>query len=97
VNSRLIGHNIPGTTMQYFEDVRYILGDVLALGARKNSLKEDSALIGSIPELDSMAVINVLTALEEHFGFTVDDDEISAGTFESLESLVRFVESKLAG
>lgn len=82
--------------MQHLDDVKNILSDVLALGDRKNSLNQDSVLLGSIPELDSMAVISVLTALEEHFGITVDDDEISAATFETLGSLIRFVEHKLA-
>ncbi|WP_420474437.1 acyl carrier protein [Noviherbaspirillum sp. ST9] len=82
--------------MQYIDDVRMILKDVLALGDRAFELKENSALIGSIPELDSMAVINVLTALEAHFGITFEDDEISASTFETLGSLVQFVEHKLS-
>jgi acyl carrier protein len=82
--------------MQHLEEVRNILSDVLALNERKNSLNKDSALLGSIPELDSMAVVNVLTALEEYFGITIEDDEISATTFETLGSLAMFVEHKLA-
>lgn len=82
--------------MQHLEEVKNILSDVLSLGERRNSLKEDSLLLGSLPELDSMAVVNVITALEEHFDVTVDDDEISARTFETLGSLARFVEQKLA-
>jgi acyl carrier protein len=54
-------------------------------------------LLGAIPELDSMAVVNLITALEEQFGITVDDDEIGAATFETLGSLSAFVEQKLAG
>lgn len=82
--------------MQHLEEVRNILSDVLSLGVRKNTLGENSALLGAIPELDSMAVVNVITAMEEHFGITVDDDEISAETFDTLGSLTRFVEQKLA-
>ena len=82
--------------MQHLEEVRNILSDALSLGDRKSQLKEDSVLLGNIPELDSMAVVNVITALEDHFGITVDDDEISAQTFETLGSLTRFVEQKLA-
>jgi acyl carrier protein len=33
--------------------------------------------------------------LEEHFGFVVDDDEIDASVFETVGSLVAFVEGKL--
>ena len=82
--------------MQHIEEVRNILSDVLSLGERRSSLNEDSPLLGAIPELDSMAVVNVITALEEHFDITVDDDEISAKTFETLGSLAQFVEQKLA-
>jgi acyl carrier protein len=81
--------------MQHLEEVKNILSDILSLGERKNSLGENSILLGSIPELDSMAVVNVITALEEHFGISVDDDEISARTFETVGSLTRFVQQKL--
>lgn len=80
----------------YFDDVKNIVVDVLSLGDSGKDLTADSALLGSIPELDSMAVVNLMTALEGHFGFIIDDDEISASTFETLGSLNAFVEQKLA-
>jgi acyl carrier protein len=80
----------------YLEDIKTILGDVLSLGDAKNALTEQSALLGSIPELDSMAVVHLITALEEHFGIVVDDDEISASTFETVGTLNAFVQQKLA-
>ncbi len=82
--------------MQHLEEVRNILADVLNLGERKNSLKEDSVLLGNIPELDSMAVVNIITALEEYYDISVNDDEISAKTFATLGSLAHFVEQKLS-
>ncbi len=80
----------------YFDDVKSIVVDVLSLGDAGKDLNADSALLGSIPELDSMAVVNLMAALEGHFGFVIDDDEISASTFETLGTLVAFVEQKLA-
>ena len=59
-------------------------------------MNASTPLLGAIPELDSMAVVNVITALEESFGFSVADDEISASTFATLGSLSAFVEQKLA-
>jgi acyl carrier protein len=82
--------------MQRLDEVRNVFSDVLSLGERGKSLTEESTLLGSIPELDSMAVINVLTALEEYFGVAFDDDEISASTFETLRGLTDFVNRKLA-
>jgi len=85
-----------GHYMQSIEELKNILGEVLNLGARAQNFHADTALIGSLPELDSMAVINVIANLEEHFGITVEDDEISAKTFETLGSLASFIDDKLA-
>lgn len=60
------------------------------------ALHADTALLGSIAELDSMAVVSILTALEEQFGFVVDDDEVDGSTFATVGSLDRFVQAKLA-
>jgi acyl carrier protein len=76
------------------DQVRDILRDVLSLGGRADRLDTSSALLGALPELDSMAVVSVIAALEDRFGITVDDDEISGATFASLGSLVEFVSSK---
>ena len=35
-------------------------------------------LLGSIPELDSMAVVGILTAIEEELGISIPDDDVSA-------------------
>jgi acyl carrier protein len=81
--------------MSTLERVRLILGDALQLGARAASLRVDSGLLGNIPELDSMAVVSVITALEDEFEIIVEDDEINAATFETVGSLVAFVDGKL--
>lgn len=81
--------------MASLEQVRQLVGDVLQLGARTAELQADTVLLGNIPELDSMAVVSVITTLEERFGIVVDDDDISADTFETLGKLTDFVNSKL--
>ena len=79
------------------EEVRGILGTVLQLGTRASEWEADTELLGSIPELDSMAVVGIITALEDFYGFYVDDDEISAETFSTLGTLTLFVETKVQG
>jgi len=79
----------------YLEEVKNIVADVLSLGDARHSMDAGSGLLGSIPELDSMAVVTLITALEEHFGIVVEDDEIGASTFETLGSLAAFVQQKL--
>ncbi len=73
-----------------------ILDDVLSLGGRALSFDAQTPLMGAIPELDSMAVVALITSLEERFGIMVDDDEISGDTFASVASLSNFVAAKLA-
>lgn len=76
------------------EQVRLILGDALGLGQLR--LDEHAPLLGAVPELDSMAVADVIAALEQHFGIEVHDDEISAQHFATLGSLSAFVRGKLS-
>lgn len=75
--------------------VKEIVIKNLNLSGKSRELTTSSQLIGAVPELDSMAVVGIITALEDCFGFTVYDDEISADSFETLGSLIAFVEKKL--
>ena len=77
------------------DDVKMVVGKALQLGERGQRMDASTPLLGAIPELDSMAVVNVITALEEHFGISVADDEIGAATFATLGALTAFVEQKL--
>lgn len=81
--------------MSTLTDVKNVLAQALQLGPRAEALNENSPLLGALPELDSMAVVSILTSLEDHFGFTVEDDEINADTFATLGTLTTFVEQKL--
>jgi acyl carrier protein len=82
--------------MAVIDGVKRVLQETLQLGDRVQSFDESTSLFGSIPEFDSMAVVAVVTGLEEQFDIEVDDDDFSAEVFETLGSLTRFVEDKLA-
>ena len=43
-----------------------------------------------------MAVVSLITRMEEQFGMVVDDDDIDGATFATVGSLVDFVSGKLA-
>ena len=83
--------------MNLLEEVNKVLDNVLSLGGRGMQFKADTPLLGAIPELDSMAVVTLITTLEDRFGLMVDDDEISGDVFASVGSLVAFVDGKLSG
>lgn len=71
-----------------------VVASSLQLGDRAGSLNAESPLLGAIPEFDSMAVVTVVTGLEERFGFVADDDELDADVFRTVGSLAEFVARK---
>jgi acyl carrier protein len=89
------GPPLRDTTLKVESEIAKTLRAVLRLGDGVAPLPADTALLGSVAELDSMAVVSILTALEERFGFVIDDDEVDGRTFASVGSLTRFVQSKL--
>ena len=78
------------------QHVLRILDEVLSRGGRSASFDRSTHLLGAIPELDSMAVVSLITTLEEQLGVMVDDDEIDGDTFATVGSLTDFVAAKLA-
>ena len=83
--------------MDVTKEVLRVLDEVLSLNGRTSSFTSDTPLLGAIPELDSMAVVSLITSLEEQFGLVVDDDDIDGATFATVGSLVDFVTAKAAG
>lgn len=80
--------------MDILKEVLRVLDEVLSLKGRSSGFTIDTPLLGSIPELDSMAVVALITTLEERFGFIVDDDEIDGSAFATVGTLVDFVAAK---
>lgn len=75
-------------------EVLSILDEVLSLKGRALGFSLDTPLLGALPELDSIAVVALITTMEERFGFVVDDDEIDGSVFSTVGSLVEFVRGK---
>lgn len=78
-------------------EIERILTEILALDPASTPLDDDTALNGALPEFDSMAVVSILTAVEDHYGVVIDDDEVDAEIFETVGTLKRFVDGKVAG
>ena len=77
-------------------EVLRVLDDVLSLNGRASALSREAPLLGAIPELDSMAVVAVITTLEDRFGITVADDELDGSSFATVGALTDFVAGKIS-
>jgi acyl carrier protein len=78
--------------MSLTAEVLAVLDEVLSLNGRSATFGPDTYLRGAVPELDSMAVVSLISALEDRFGFVINDDELSSDTFSTVGSLVQFVD-----
>lgn len=81
--------------MDIDKEVLHVLDEVLSLGGRGLAFERSTPLLGAVPELDSMAVVSLIGALEERLGIAVADDEIDGSTFETVGSLVDFATAQL--
>jgi len=81
------------TTQNMEEEIRqYILSEFLP-GEKPANLLNDTPLRTS-GVLDSVATLRMVTFVEEHFGITVEAHEASVENFDSINSIVAFIESK---
>ena len=77
------------------QEVLALLDELLGLGGRTAGFTRDTALLGALPELDSMGVVALLGGLEERFGLVLADDEIEGATFATVGTLVDFVAARI--
>lgn len=75
-------------------EVKSVLVTTLGIEDRAASIDASTELFGGIPELDSLAVLELVTAIEDKFDITIEDEEFGGEIFETLGSLTEFVESK---
>jgi acyl carrier protein len=74
------------------QKVLQLLDEVLALDGRGLGFDVDTPLLGSVPELDSMAVLAVIQEIEIRFGIEVPDDEVDGSSFETVGTVVGFID-----
>jgi acyl carrier protein len=72
-------------------EVRAALVDTLGIEDRAETIDATTPLLGALPELDSLAVLELIVELERRFGITVTDEDVSADAFATLATLTEFV------
>ena len=76
--------------MSRLEQMNAILANLLKLDT--SEFNEQTELLGALPEFDSMAVVGLITAMEETFGIAVNDDDLNAELFETVGSVLSYVD-----
>ena len=81
-------------TQTSFPAVRDVLAHVLGIEDRVEQLSPETALLGELPELDSLSVVELAAALEERFDIVIDDEDFTGEVFETLGTLTSFVDGR---
>jgi acyl carrier protein len=76
------------------DGVRHVVVETLGLQDRSSTITEGTLLFGSMAELDSLALVELITALENHFDFQMEEADITAEVFESVGSLARYMDAQ---
>ena len=83
--------------MVALDQVLDVLAESLDSSVPFHEMNKEAPLLGAIPELDSMAIVGIITSIEERFGIMFDDDELDAEVFETVGSLHDQIVAKMDG
>jgi acyl carrier protein len=74
--------------------VKAVVVETLGVEDRADAIDASTPLFGALPELDSMAVLELVLELEQRFAIEIDGEDVTAEAFETLASLAAFVADK---
>jgi len=75
-------------------EIEKFIFEELLFGKDQAKFDPDQSLVQS-GIIDSLALLRLMSFLEERFGFTIEEDEVVPDNFETLNIIRAFVESKL--
>jgi acyl carrier protein len=81
------------TTASTLDGVKALVAETLGIPERLGSMDASTRLLGELPELDSLAVAELIAAMEGRFGIDVDGADLTADVFETLGTLAAFVDA----
>jgi amino acid adenylation domain-containing protein len=87
------GGSSSAVSQSVLSESQKIISDICchALGVANLQAHDDFTSIGG----DSMAIMTMVTGIENAFDITIEEEEINPSTFSSINSLTQFVESKM--
>ncbi len=83
------------STTSTFAAVKAVVVETLGIEDRADTLTADAELLGAVPELDSLAVLELVLGLERRFDIEIDGEDVTAELFETLASVTDYIDGKL--
>ena len=76
--------------------VKQVFVEALELDIDPDEIDDDEPLFGEGLGADSIASLKIVFALEEEFGFEVDDEDLQVELFNSVRTLSQYIAEKSA-
>lgn len=83
--------DLAGTTTTTERTLAEVLADVL--GGTADDYPPATELFGVLPELDSLALVELITVIEERFDLELDEDAITAEVFGRVDTLAAHLDA----
>ena len=74
--------------------IKQIIVVTLGIEVNPEEIPDDEALFEGGMNIDSIATLEIVAAIEEEFGITVEDDELTFELFDSVTSLAAYISDK---
>lgn len=78
------------------EQLKTIIADRLDANIKREDISPDVSLLEDGLGLDSIMIVELVSSIEEHFGFQFEEDELDLKILTNLRTLATFVASKQA-
>jgi len=82
-------------TENVINQLKHIIADELDVNLKLEEIDDTASLFEDGIGLDSVAIMEFITLIEEHFGFEFSDSELSPELFRNLKTLADFLSSKV--
>ena len=76
------------------EQLKTIIADQLDANIKRMEITPDVSLLEDGLGLDSIMLVELVSLVEENFGFQFEEDELDLNIFTNLQTLATFVASK---
>ena len=82
--------------METRSDIKHFIVENFMMGKNPDELTDSGSLL-DLGIIDSTGVLELVGFLEEKFEISVEDDDLVPDNLDSIDNLVKFVETKAAG
>jgi acyl carrier protein len=81
---------------EIMERLKGIIVNDLDVNVKMTDIDEHASLFEDGLGLDSIAIVDLIVAIEKDFSISIEDEELSSGLFKNLTALTAFINNKQA-